>query len=146
MNTIQITNATGQVINYTETEVQTFMRKAEVTDELQKLADNYQTTASQYRKTITEIRNAIHDFFQEGTWDGTETVCERDDVNRLLESIGANKLIVKYVGTFTVTARFEIEAEDEQEAENLVRDGVSMSADFDYMDEEVDVVDIEVYE
>jgi hypothetical protein len=148
MNTIQITNNEGQVINYTETEVKLFIEKAAKTDETMELATRYSEKLNLWYNKVSDIRNEVYEFFSEGVWDGTESVVERDDVNRLLDKIGSRKLSSKFTGTFVVSARFEIEAEDEEDAVNIIRDNVTLSVDgdIDYEDEEVEVTDIEVYE
>lgn len=148
MNTIQITNDEGQVINYTETEVKLFIEKAAKADESRELAQKYSEKLNLWYTKVTDIRKEVYEFFSESVWDGTETAVERDDVNRLLEKIGSNKLSTRFTGTFVVSARFEIDAEDEEDAVNIISDSISLSVhgDFDYEDEEVEVTHIEVYE
>jgi len=136
MNTIQVTTEDG-TINYTETEVLHFKKRAQEVDAIQQVND-------MQRKEIRDLRNAVRDFFSEGEWSDGETVCNKGDVNTLLEQIGSHKLTTKYRGTFTVTGTFELEVEDEDEVESTISDNLSVecyAADIDV--DNIEILDIE---
>jgi hypothetical protein len=136
MNTIQVTTEDG-TINYTEAEVLHFKKRAQEVDAIQQASDNQW-------KQIRDIRNQVRDFFSEGEWSDGETVCNKGDVNALLERIGTHKLTTKYRGTFTVTGTFEIDAEEEDEVESTIADNLSVecyAADIDV--DNIEILDIE---
>jgi hypothetical protein len=136
MNTIQVTTEDG-TINYTEAEVLHFKKRAQEVDAIQQTNDNQW-------KQIRDIRNEVRDFFSEGEWSDGETVCNKGDVNALLERIGTSKLTTKYRGTFTVTGTFEVEVEEEDEIEDMITDNLSVecyAADVDV--EHIEIMDIE---
>lgn len=132
MNTIQITTTDG-VVNYTESEVIRFIQKAKDADGVNKFSED----------NLAKIRsnnNQVRDFFSEGQWDDGEFTASKEDINELLESIGANRLTTKYNATFTVTGTFSVNAEDPEEAEAMFTDNVSV----DFYDGDIDVDQIEV--
>ena len=135
MNTIQITNEDGAVINYTEAEVLRFIKKADETNDIIKFLDNA-------NQTISKNRNLVRDFFSEVEWQDGEQTVNKADVNMLLESIGANKLTTKYGGTFTITGTFSVEADDANDAEDMVVNNTSV----DFYDGDLDVDNIEVHD
>ena len=142
MNTITIntTNEDGTTqasVSYTEAEVLHFKKRAQETDDLQRVHDNL-------LKEIRTIKNEVRDFFSEGQWEDGETTCSKADVNVLLDSIGTNKLTTKYNGTFTVTGTFNLEVEEEDEVESMIADNMEVSvwgADIDV--DSVEVHDVE---
>jgi hypothetical protein len=139
MNTIQITTPDGTV-NYTESEVLRFIEKAKGIDELNK-------SITKQIHTIRDMRHSVRDFFSESEWCDGETTITKSDVNEMLDSIGANRLTTKYSATFTITGTFEVECEDEDDAETIFTDNVNVefydgSVDVD----QIDVHDIEVNE
>jgi hypothetical protein len=141
MNTITVNTETdGQVntVTYTETEVIHFKKRAQEVDAIQQVND-------QQRKEIRDIRNAVRDFFSEGEWSvDNDTVCNKGDVNDLLERIGTNKLTSKYSGTFTITGTFNIEVEDEDEVEDVIVNNTEISnwsADMDV--DNIEIHDVE---
>lgn len=134
MNTIQITNAEGQVINYTEAEITTIIKNG---------VDSAKRSV-EYSKEIDKIRNEVRDFFSEGGWDSGEQTVNKGDVNFLLERIGASKLTSKYTGTFTITGTFSVEVEDEDEIQSVIEDNTDISnwsADMDV--DQIEVHDVE---
>lgn len=137
MNTIQITNDEGQVINYTEAEIKNAFKLHEANKALAVAAQD------QLRK----VRNEVRDFFSEGEWDSGEQTINKGDVNFLLERIGTNKLTSKYTGSGTIEFTFELEAEDEDEARTIVEDNVSLQYSWvDILDENINVDDVSEYE
>ena len=119
MNTIQITTADGMV-NYTEAEIVRFIDKAKGIDELNNLLNKQSNT-------IREIKNNVRDFFSEVEWEDGEQTVTKSDVNELLELIGSHKLTSRYGGSFTITGTFQVEAEDEDDAESKFSDNVDVS-------------------
>jgi len=136
MNTIQITTVDG-TINYTENEVVRFIERAKEVDAVQQVSDLC-------RKEKNDSRNLVRDFFSEGQWDDGEFTANKEDVNELLSSIGANRLTTKYRGTYTVTGTFSVDAEDADDAQTIFTDNVTVDFyDGDIEVDQVDVVDIE---
>jgi len=136
MNTIQITNDEGQIVNYTEEEVKNAFR---LRKQHQELADTANTE-------LRKVRNEVRDFFSEGEWDSGEQTINKGDVNFLLERIGSRKLTSKYTGSGTIEFTFEIEAEDEDEARSMVEDNVSLQYSWvDILDESLDISDVSEY-
>ena len=134
MNTIQVTTESGAVINYTEAEVLRFINKAgELEDVYEKLGNSF-----------TEIRNIkykIRDFFMGAEWDnGTQEVL-RDDVNLMLESIGAPRIPSKFNATVTVTLTVkDFESDDAEE----LADDIENSLDVRVSDGNVEVYSVDV--
>ena len=127
MNTIQINTVDG-IINYTESEVTRYIEKAGQVD---KLYD-----------TIKDLRYKVRDFFSEGEWSNGEQTVSKSDLNELLESIGCDRLTSKYAGTFTITGTFSVEAENEEEVDGIVQEGISV----DFYSGEIDVDQIETFD
>ena len=132
MNTIQITTADGMV-NYTEAEIVRFIDKAKGIDELNNLLNKQSNT-------IREIKNNVRDFFSEVEWENGEQTVTKSDVNELLERIGSHKLTSRYGGSFTITGTFQVEAEDEDDAESKF----SESVDVNFYDGDITVDQVEV--
>ncbi len=132
MNTIQITTADG-VVNYTEAEIVRFIDKAKGIDDLN-------TLLNQQSNTIRSIKNNVRDFFSEVEWENGEQTVTKSDVNELLELIGSHKLTSKYGGSFTITGTFQVEAEDEDDAESKFSEGVNV----DFYDGDITVDQVEV--
>ena len=136
MNTIQITTADG-VVNYTEAEIVRFIDKAKGIDDLN-------TLLNQQSNTIRSIKNNVRDFFSEVEWENGEQTVTKSDVNELLELIGSHKLTSRYGGSFTITGTFQVEAEDEDDAESKFSDNVDVSFyDGDITVDQVEVNDID---
>lgn len=132
MNTIQITTVDG-IVNYTESEVIRFIERAGEVDAIQQVSNDT-------RQRINENRNAVRDFFSEGQWDDGEFSASKEDINQLLQSIGANRLTSKYRATYTITGTFSVDAEDADDAETIFTDNVTV----DFYDGDIDVDQIEV--
>ena len=136
MNTIQITTADG-VVNYTEAEIVRFIDKAKGIDDLN-------TLLNQQSNTIRSIKNNVRDFFSEVEWENGEQTVTKSDVNELLELIGSHKLTSRYGGSFTITGTFQVEAEDEDDAESKFSDNVDVSFyDGDITVDQTEVNDVE---
>lgn len=136
MNTINITidiNGETNTITYTELEILKFIERAKETDAIQQVADKYD-------KIIRDNRTHVRDFFSEGEWQNGETTINKGDVNMLLEEIGSHKLTTKYLGTFSLHGTFLVEAEDEDEATQMIENDIDIS----FYGGDIDVDNIEV--
>lgn len=138
MNTIQITNEDGSVVNYSEDQVKKAIRDAE------EWHKQWQSVVDLNNRNRYKVR----DFFSEAEWksgyDGGETTVYKDHVNSLLDAIGAAQLTSKYTATVEVTLHVTVEATCEDEVEDLIRENISVDLyDGDVDDEEIHVTDIE---
>jgi len=127
-------------------------------DDLQNRLDRKDETIANYRgnetartKQLFDAREAVRNFFKDefdGDKDATVSFT-LDEVNDLLDLIDADKLSFTYSATvkieFTVTG---IEADSEEDAENLVRDNLQYQLlgelrNNNMEDESVEVEDVE---
>ena len=122
MNTITIMSTVEGTPNvtYTEGEVLRYIEKAKGIDDLN-------TLLNQQYQTIRSIKENVRDFFSEVEWEDNEQTVTKSDVNELLERIGSHKLTSRYGGSFTITGTFQVEAEDEDDAESKFSDNVDVS-------------------
>ena len=132
MNTIQITTTDGTV-NYTESEVLRFIERAKEVDAIQQVSNDT-------RQRLNDNRNKVRDFFSEVEWQDGEYTFTKSDINELLQSIGANRLTTRYNASYTITGTFTVECEDEDDAETIFTDNVTV----DFYDGDIDVDLIEV--
>jgi hypothetical protein len=132
MNTIQVTTTDGAV-NYTEAEVLRFIERTKEVDAVQQVSDLQ-------RKEKVDNRNQVRDFFSEGQWDDGEFSASKEDINQLLESIGANRLTSTYRATYTITGTFSVDAESADDAEAIFTDNVDIA----FYDGDIDVDQVEV--
>lgn len=130
------TDKDGNQIKYTEE-----MLKNVIND-----LDYYKNIATEVRSKNLSIRQQVYDFFSERYSSGDEEiVCSKEDVNELLENIGADKL----KSMWTVSGRIEftitdIEAESEEEARDLVESNLSVEYDGNIVDDySIDVNDVD---
>lgn len=137
MNTITVLNGDNMSITYTDTEITRMVNELKGYKEKQEeLAEANSVIARDMRTQ----REKVRDFFSEGQWDDGEFTASKEDVNELLQSIGANRLTTKYRATYTVTGTFSVDAEDADDAEAIFTDNVSV----DFHDGDIDVDQIEV--
>lgn len=137
MNTITVLNGDNMSITYTDTEVNRMVNELKTYKEREEAIE--QSNSILARDTRTQ-REQVRDFFSEGQWDDGEFTASKEDVNELLQSIGANRLTTKYRATYTVTGTFSVDAEDADDAEAIFTDNVSV----DFHDGDIDVDQIEV--
>ena len=130
------TDKDGNQIKYTEE-----MLKNVIND-----LDYYKNIAAEVRSRNLSIRQQVYDFFNERYSSGDEEItASKEDVNELLENIGADKL----KSMWTVSGRIEftitdIEAETEEEARDLVESNLSVEFDGNIVDDySIDVNDID---
>ena len=139
MNTIQITTTDGTV-NYTEAEVLRFIERAKEVDAIQQVSNDT-------RQRLNDNRNKVRDFFSEVEWQDGEYTFTKSDINELLQSIGANRLTTRYNASYTITGTFTVECEDEDDAETIFTDNVTVDFyDGDIDVDQIDVTDIEIAE
>lgn len=122
MNTIQITNADGLTINYTEAEVTSAFEEKQY---LRKQLEALETERIKFRY-------AVRDFFGELTWtsgyDGGETTIYKEHVNELLDSLSLDKLTTTYRATVTLEVEVsDIEATDEDEVPTAIEDYIDVT-------------------
>ena len=127
MNTITISDTesqNGAMITYTDHEIVRMIAELkDYKDRQERLGD----ANVNLNKDIRTLREKVRDFFSEGQWDDFEFSANKSDVNELLESIGANRLTSQYGGSFTISGTFQVEAENEEEAESKFTDGVDVN-------------------
>jgi len=137
MNTITVLNGDNMSITYTDTEITRMVNELKGYKEKQEEHAEANILISRDMRTQ---REKVRDFFSEGQWDDGEFTASKEDVNELLQSIGANRLTTKYRATYTVTGTFSVDAEDADDAEAIFTDNVSV----DFHDGNIDVDQIEV--
>lgn len=88
------------------------------------------------REMRESVRSALHKFDTK-----TDTVeLDLEDVNEILEDIGANKILFTYTATVTYTVTINgIEADSEEEAERKALNAVDCRVDTDNCGEDADV-------
>jgi hypothetical protein len=130
------TNADGTTVKYTDEMIKN------VINDLQ----YYKNTATEVRSRNLTIRQEVYDFFSERYDSGSDEItCTVEDVNELLDSIGADKLKRLYTVTgrieFTVT---DIEADSEDDARDQVENNLTVEFDGNTVDDySIDVNDVE---
>ena len=130
------TNADGTTVKYTDEMIKN------VINDLQ----YYKNTATEVRSRNLTIRQEVYDFFSERYDSGSDEItCSVEDVNELLDSIGADKLKRLYTVTgrieFTIT---DIESDSEDDARNQVENNLSVEFDGNTVDDySIDVNDVD---
>ena len=138
-----ITNEDGSTTKFTEDMAVTAIKER---DQLrQDLADKTQWSERHVTKIHT-IRQSVYDFFSERYDTGSDEItCSVDDVNEMLEYIGADKL----KRLWTVSGRIEftvtdIEADSEDDAREQVENNLTVEFDGDSVDDyNIDIRDTE---
>jgi hypothetical protein len=122
------TDTDGNQIKFTEEMVKTALDERA---ELRVRLENSNILRDKHWDRIAEIRREVYDFFngQYSTGD-SELTFTVDDINELLESIGADKLKKLWTVSgrveFTIT---DIEAESEDDAYQIVENGIQLELD-----------------
>ena len=130
------TNADGTTVKYTDEMIKN------VINDLQ----YYKTTTNEVRSRNFAVRQEVYDFFSERYDSGSDEItCSVEDVNELLDSIGADKLKRLYTVTgrieFTIT---DIEADSEDDARDQVENNLSVEFDGNTVDDySIDVNDVD---
>ena len=108
--------------------------------QVEKRIKEQQETIDRLHKDISEIkdtvRTALHKFDKK-----SDTVeLDLDEVNEILQDIGANKILFTYTATVTYTVTINgIEADSQDEAERKALNAVDVRLDTDKCGEDVDV-------
>jgi hypothetical protein len=127
MNTITISDGesqNGAMITYTDHEIVRMIAELkDYKDRQERLGD----ANVNLNKDIRTLREKVRDFFSEVEWQDGEQTVSKSDVNELLESIGTNRLTSTYGGSFTITGTFQVEAENEDDAESKFTEGVDVN-------------------
>jgi alpha-L-fucosidase len=105
--------------------------------------DNLKTELIQVDRRLKSVRFDVKEFFQSRyETDESEIICEVNDVNDLLESIGSDQLTKSWSGTVTITATVTgIEAANKEAVEDLIQDSidVNFTADGDIWVDDISV-------
>jgi len=131
------TDKDGNQVKYTDEMIKNVIQDLEY----------YKNVATEVRSRNLTIRQEVYDFFNE-RYDSSsdEITCSVEDVNELLDSIGADKLKRLYTVSgrieFTIT---DIEAESEDDARDQVENNLSVEFDGNLVDDySIDISDTEV--
>jgi hypothetical protein len=118
MNTITIkaTNAHTPDVSYNEVEVQRFINDSRALKDREALLVD----------KLYNLRRQLRDFFKDQDWDSGEITINKKDVNELLGELECDRLTSKYVGTFTITGTFNVEADDEEDVEAIISDSTEV--------------------
>jgi hypothetical protein len=105
--------------------------------------DNLKTELIQVDRRLKSVRFDVKEFFQSRyETDNHEIVCEVDDVNDLLETIGSEQLTKSWSATVTITATVTgIEAPNAEAAKDMLNDTfeLNMSVDGDVWVDDITV-------
>ena len=130
------TDKDGNQVKYTDEMIKNVIQDLEY----------YKNVATEVRSRNLTIRQEVYDFFNE-RYDSSsdEITCSVEDVNELLDSIGADKLKRLYTVSgrieFTIT---DIEAESEDDAKDQVENNLSVEFDGNIVDDySIDVNDVD---
>ena len=95
--------------------------------------ENLKTELMQLDRRLKSVRFDVKEFFQSRyETDNHEIVCEVDDVNDLLETIGSEQLTKSWSATVTITATVTgIEAPNAEAAEQILDDAFEINLTVD---------------
>jgi hypothetical protein len=128
--------------------VERMVKQAERVQELEANKDRLFTSLQETRQTNIANRDTVRNKFKtmlDGDKDATIEM-DLDDINELLEDIGASKIVFTYCVDVTVTATITgIEADSEEEARDKAIAALTLSVDTDELGEDA-YVENEDYE
>jgi hypothetical protein len=105
--------------------------------------DNLKTELIQVDRRLKSVRFDVKEFFQSRyETDESEIICEVNDVNDLLESIGSDQLTKSWSATVSITATVTgIEAPNAEAAKDMLNDTfeLNMSVDGDVWVDDITV-------
>ena len=134
--------------NNMEAIVERLVKQAERVQELEANKDRLFTSLQETRQTNIANRDTVRNKFKtmlDGDKDATIEM-DLDDINELLEDIGASKIVFTYCVDVTVTATITgIEADSEEEARDKAIAALTLSVDTDELGEDA-YVENEDYE
>jgi hypothetical protein len=114
-------------------------------EQKQSYQDNYWKASSE----ISKLRNIVREYFKselDGDKNGTVEM-DLDAINQLLVDIGGAELKFTYSARVTISFVIDgIEADSEEEAEQIIADSINYSVQTDYesmYDEEVEITEVE---
>ena len=101
-------------------------------DSLSKLIEekeNLRIELAQVERKFKSAQFDVKEFFQSKyETDSDEIVCEIDDVNELLVSIGSEQLTKSWSATVTITATVTgVEAANKEAAEDIIKDSIDIN-------------------
>jgi hypothetical protein len=101
-------------------------------DSLTKLVEekeNLRIELAQVERKFKSAQFDVKEFFQSKyETDSDEIVCEIDDVNELLVSIGSEQLTKSWSATVTITATVTgVEAANKEAAEDIIKDSIDIN-------------------
>ena len=130
--------------NNMEAIVERMVKQAERVQELQANKDSLLNRLQEERNTSRANRDTVRNKFREmldGDKDATIEM-DLDDINELLEDIGASKIIFTYSVDVTVTATITgIEADSEEEARDKAIAALELRVDTDSLGEDANCED-----
>jgi hypothetical protein len=130
--------------NNMEAIVERMVKQAERVQELQANKDSLLTRLQEQRQTTMANRDTVRNKFRE-MLDGDKNATiemDLDDINELLEDIGASKIIFTYSVDVTVTATITgIEADSEEEARDKAIAALELRVDTDSLGEDANCED-----
>jgi predicted PilT family ATPase len=151
--TTNVTTDSNGIETVTTTVEQLIADKAKLEALLAHKTEAYQNAMDKYWKANAannELRNKVRDYFKAelgGDKDATVEL-DLDDINDLLDKIGANNIKFTYSAKVTISFMIDgVEADDEEDAESKISEAVSwqireLEHDSTY-DEEIEVTDVE---
>jgi len=142
MNTIDVKTFVGDGHGSPTTEYSYITyNEADVSDYIRKALLHVAT-----KKANNDLKDKVRDFFSEGEWDDGDFSTNKKEINDLLASIDANKITSEYKATVTITASvWGYTAEDKDDAENMIEDGIQASIDNGTIEiEGIEISDLEV--
>ena len=101
-------------------------------DSLTKLVEEKESLRTELAQVERKFKSAqfdVKEFFQSKyETDSDEIVCEIDDVNELLVSIGSEQLTKSWSATVTITATVTgVEAANKEAAEDIIKDSMDIN-------------------
>ena len=95
--------------------------------------ENLKTELMQLDRRLKSVRFDVKEFFQSRyETDNHEIVCEVDDVNDLLETIGSEQLTKSWSATVTITATVTgVEAPNSEAAKDMLNDAFELNMTVD---------------
>jgi hypothetical protein len=132
--------------NNMEAIVERMVKQAERVQELEGTKQRLLTSLQETRQTNIANRDTVRNKFREMLDGDKNATIEMDleDINELLEDIGASKIIFTYSVDVTVTATITgIEADSEEEARDKAIAALELRVDTDSLGEDANVEDEE---
>lgn len=108
--------------------------------QVEKRLTEQRDTIDRLHKEISEMRESVRSALHQFDSKNDKVELNLQDVNEILEDIGANKILFTYTATVTYTVTINgIEADSEDEAERKALNAVDCRVDTDKCGEDADV-------